>query len=306
MRVQLTDIGGKKNMTIKCARKTGPGTRLTIANDRAIASGVGLLAVLVLTALPSTSTSVGPLLSTDTLALKTCIERAYPDSIAQVVLKEARIDHLEMTNGTTFVWDDGRAKTFEEKLSEPDFEDTLSIPYPTHASPPPAKNVDPGRIRLEPFLRAAYGADQNAVKKNLIPVRWEPTYRRVSFNKKNGAADALASVARSLARLAPRFRPYLTSIGGTFKWRTIKDTHRLSAHAFGIAIDINVKRSRYWKWTPRFETAVFPNATPSAIVDIFEKHHFVWGGKWYHFDTMHFEYRPELFCQVDPRPRRSM
>jgi hypothetical protein len=27
---------------------------------------------------------------------------------------------------------------------------------------------------------------------------------------------------------------------------------------------------------------------------IFEKHGFIWGGKWYHYDTMHFEYRPEL------------
>jgi hypothetical protein len=33
---------------------------------------------------------------------------------------------------------------------------------------------------------------------------------------------------------------------------------------------------------------------PEEIVAIFEKHGFIWGGKWYHFDTMHFEYRPEL------------
>ena len=25
-----------------------------------------------------------------------------------------------------------------------------------------------------------------------------------------------------------------------------------------------------------------------------EKHGFIWGGRWYHYDTMHFEYRPEL------------
>lgn len=25
-----------------------------------------------------------------------------------------------------------------------------------------------------------------------------------------------------------------------------------------------------------------------------EKHGFIWGGCWYHYDTMHFEYRPEL------------
>jgi hypothetical protein len=23
-------------------------------------------------------------------------------------------------------------------------------------------------------------------------------------------------------------------------------------------------------------------------------HGFIWGGYWYHYDTMHFEYRPEL------------
>jgi hypothetical protein len=33
------------------------------------------------------------------------------------------------------------------------------------------------------------------------------------------------------------------------------------------------------------------------IVDIFERHGFIWGGKWYHFDTMHFEYRPELLVR---------
>ena len=31
-----------------------------------------------------------------------------------------------------------------------------------------------------------------------------------------------------------------------------------------------------------------------AIARIFETHGFIWGGAWYHYDTMHFEYRPEL------------
>jgi hypothetical protein len=33
---------------------------------------------------------------------------------------------------------------------------------------------------------------------------------------------------------------------------------------------------------------------PPEIVAIFERHGFIWGGKWRHYDTMHFEYRPEL------------
>src|SRR3569623_1717748 len=33
---------------------------------------------------------------------------------------------------------------------------------------------------------------------------------------------------------------------------------------------------------------------PARNVAIFERHGFIWGGRWSHFDTMHFEYRPEL------------
>ena len=27
-----------------------------------------------------------------------------------------------------------------------------------------------------------------------------------------------------------------------------------------------------------------------------ERHGFIWGGKWYHYDTLHFEYRPGLLA----------
>jgi hypothetical protein len=39
---------------------------------------------------------------------------------------------------------------------------------------------------------------------------------------------------------------------------------------------------------------VYKNQIPLEIVKIFEKYGFIWGGRWYHYDTMHFEYRPEL------------
>lgn len=35
------------------------------------------------------------------------------------------------------------------------------------------------------------------------------------------------------------------------------------------------------------------------FLDIFEKYGFIWGGRWYHYDRMHFEYRPELFLKHD-------
>jgi hypothetical protein len=43
---------------------------------------------------------------------------------------------------------------------------------------------------------------------------------------------------------------------------------------------------------------------PAALVRAFERQGFVWGGKWLFFDTMHFEYRPEiLLMRASPVPR---
>ena len=99
----------------------------------------------------------------------------------------------------------------------------------------------------------------------------------------------------------PHFHRYVDDPAGTFNWRRIKDTERLSLHSFGIAVDINVEYSNYWKWDdPGGERLHldYVNRIPLEIVEIFEKHGFIWGGKWYHYDTMHFEYRPELLIDV--------
>ena len=60
--------------------------------------------------------------------------------------------------------------------------------------------------------------------------------------------------------------------------------------------DIAQKHANYWRWTKPDSKGRYPyrNQIPAEIVEIFEKHGFIWGGRWYHYDTMHFEYRPEL------------
>jgi hypothetical protein len=85
--------------------------------------------------------------------------------------------------------------------------------------------------------------------------------------------------------------------GGAFNWRNILGTSQMSLHSFGIAIDINVKNANYWRWD-KYENddhLLYVNKIPLEIVEIFESFGFIWGGKWYNYDTMHFEYRPELF-----------
>jgi hypothetical protein len=33
---------------------------------------------------------------------------------------------------------------------------------------------------------------------------------------------------------------------------------------------------------------------PEQVIEAFEENGFIWGGKWHRFDTVHFEYRPEI------------
>ena len=70
-------------------------------------------------------------------------------------------------------------------------------------------------------------------------------------------------------------------------------------HGYGAAIDINVALSDYWLWE---RAAGHAHQTPPEIVAIFERHGFIWGGKWSHYDTMHFEYRPELLAGSSASP----
>jgi FMN phosphatase YigB (HAD superfamily) len=91
---------------------------------------------------------------------------------------------------------------------------------------------------------------------------------------------------------------------GAYNWRDIRGQKEMSRHSFGIAIDILPKgwqkKSVYWQWDMEkgLDWAVLPHAKrwspPEEVVKIFEANGFIWGGKWLVYDTMHFEYHPEL------------
>jgi hypothetical protein len=223
-----------------------------------------------------------------------CFSEAYPDHVTEVSRQDD--DVIVHVGDLRLRWDDGHAKSFDEKLADPDLEDTVSIPYPVgEPNDAPEENEDPGRIRHDDFLQHVYGGSESAVRDNLASVDW-PGDRTIAFNEQNGAADALRAVAKELDALPDEYRKYFTKTAGTFNWRTISGTDRMSAHSYAVAIDLNVDYSNYWRWQDKSgENLEYRNRIPWEIVEIFERHGFVWGGKWYHYDTMHFEYRPELF-----------
>ncbi|MBV9989970.1 MAG: M15 family metallopeptidase [Alphaproteobacteria bacterium] len=219
---------------------------------------------------------------------------AYPNEIARIdggwiVFR----DGTRMAAGT-----DDPAKPFDSLLRDATIVDQFRLAYPRGAGiGAPAKDFDPGRFRNEAFFDKLYGNCRLA-RPDLVAVKWVDG-TTVSFARL--AAPELRAVADEIAELPPAIRRAAAPSAGTYNCRAVKDTGRRSMHAYGAAIDLNLHASDYWLW----ETGGWRNRMPRAIVDIFERHGFIWGGRWDHYDTMHFEYRPELNPAGSPADRDS-
>lgn len=239
--------------------------------------------------------------------------RASPAENARLldILIASYPDVLDRHEGSMLVWkddtrmtfDDGvRRKDFDTLLNRPSLRDQFYAPYPTGPmGSPPGVNIDPGRVRYEPFFAKMYGdCRKGEVQRHLVDVVWLPKKwgRPLQATRLNGVAEKLQAVSSELDRLPASFDKYLYPPAGTFNCRAIAGTERLSPHGFAIAIDLATTPAHYWRWTKPDAAGLYPyrNAIPKEIVEIFEKHGFIWGGRWYHFDTMHFEYRPELIA----------
>ena len=231
------------------------------------------------------------------------LEKAYPDTIAG-----HDADALILRDGSRLPISDGRSdKTFDELLNGPDVGDMFAYPYPAGAkAAAPPLNTDPGRIRVEALFRALYGdCKKGEVSGRMRKIAWVPGHGggTVMVTTAQGADKALEAVAKDLDALPASFKKYLVPTAGTYNCRAIAKTDRMSMHAYGAAIDINTTYTTYWQWAKPAADGTFKwsNQIPPEIVSAFERHGFIWGGRWYHYDTMHFEYRPELLGDI-PAP----
>ena len=227
----------------------------------------------------------------------------YPDFV-----KDYKNGKLVMSDGSTIVYDDGRKKSFIELLDDADPEDMFAFKYDMK-SWTPGRMQDAGRSRCEELFKKMYGNSSGAVSRKLVPVRWpfgqatnsggvNKNIKTVKFTTVNGANKQLEKVVAELEK-HPELHKYLAQ-SGAFYWRPVRGAKRLSAHSYGMTIDIGVKFSDYWRTQSSNENATiaYRNKYPHEIVEIFEKYGFIWGGRWYHYDTMHFEYRPEILMDA--------
>lgn len=76
--------------------------------------------------------------------------------------------------------------------------------------------------------------------------------------------------------------PLLTSCGGAYTFRLKRGSRRLSMHAWGLAVDLNVEDNPMGK----------KGKMPKEIIALMAEYGFTWGGRWpgKSRDPMHFQY----------------
>jgi hypothetical protein len=219
---------------------------------------------------------------------------AYPD-----VLARRDGENIYWRDGTVMAISDGiKEKSFDQLLKNASILDQFKLPYRSgHLERAPAVNEDPGRFRNEAFFRKLYGdCRKGEVDRRMVSLVWLPRSwgKIVRATDVAGVADRLKAVSTEVDGLSPAISRAAYPIAGILSCRPVADTGKMSMHGYGAAIDLNLNFSDYWLWQKKIDPIPYRNRMPQDIVDIFERHGFIWGGKWYHYDTMHFEYRPEL------------
>lgn len=233
------------------------------------------------------------------------LQAAYPGSVLGLAAAPGGPGLLDLVlaGNVRVPYHDGRARTPEQALTDPDVRTMLAQVYPlgpvTEATARPAPHFDPGRSRVQGFFTALYGGSEAEVRASCVAVPF--LRRKPQFTTRHGAAQALERVGRRLAALPiddPAYRRILQPVGGAFVWRVIAGTGRLSMHSFGIAVDLNPSLP-YWLTEEHPEGVPAQcRSFPPEILAAFEAEGFIWGGKWAAFDLMHFEYRPELILKA--------
>jgi len=76
----------------------------------------------------------------------------------------------------------------------------------------------------------------------------------------------------------------LSSIGGGYNWRPVRNGAQLSTHAYGCAVDFDPDRNALGDHAPNF-------AAPENryVIEAFRGEGWLWGGNWPTPDGMHFQ-----------------
>lgn len=243
---------------------------------------------------------------------------SWPQRIAETAVRDG--EWMLRIDQTWFAWADGRLLPEEERGRAGEYAGLSFYRYPLELPPlAPLDEQTAARLRErvresernpprrnDAFLGLLLGAANRAETEARI-VRTEVAGFTVYVHE--AIAGPLALVSEELAALKaanPEVKAFLRGLVemNGYNYRFVDGTRTRSYHSYGLAVDLIPRsyggRHAYWRWAmakaPDWWTVPYERRwmVPAPVVEAFERHGFVWGGKWLFFDTMHFEYRPEV------------
>jgi len=247
---------------------------------------------------------------------------AWPGRIAETAVRDG--EWMLRVDETWFAWADGRLLAEAERHRASEFVGLSFYRYPLEL-PPLAPVDDATAARLRDRVRAN---EANPPRRNDAFLglllrsrdRAETEQRIVRVEIAGFTAYVHEDTAPALALVSAELRALKASDPGVavflrglvemngYNYRFVDGTRTRSYHSYGLAVDLIPRtyggRHPYWRWAMTkepdwwavpYERRWMP---PPALVEAFERHGFVWGGKWLFFDTMHFEYRPEILLMA--------
>ena len=169
-------------------------------------------------------------------------------------------------------------------------------------------------VRSPDFLNHLFGTTEIKLREQCD---WVPFLNHNAYMN-NFCESALRNVEVEILKAAKNDQEVQAFIQNlktiySFQQRKIRGTENTSYHSYGLALDLvptsyNRKHAN-WKWSTAFidEWQLIPLekrwSPPQVVIDAFEKNGFVWGGKWVHFDAVHFEYAPEIILLAQSRAK---
>ena len=246
------------------------------------------------------------------------LARAYPSQIERVQFRDG--DWAVRVLGQWFYFAEGRLLPPEDRHRLDEFDPYPFYVYERERPETPTytdeqaqaieevvSRLDQDPVRRHPgFLNALWRVDDHHSAWD----RQKTTYfLGIQTLVHREILEDLAAVEESILELAQsdrRIADFVQRLSGAhgYTYREVDGTDSLSYHAYGVAIDLIPRGFQrwqmYWRWAREAELPWYRIArddlflVPEPIVGAFEAHGFVWGGKWQFYDTIHFEYRPEL------------
>jgi hypothetical protein len=244
---------------------------------------------------------------------------AYPDEVSDRTF--LRGDWSVQVGGEIIYWAGGKLLPEEDLELSGRFSPHPFYSYSGDYEPPIPEYT---KAEKERIIRALDERDENPPVRNprffdlIYNIRdqesaWEQM-RSISFlgfrmTVHREIAGKLARIEGALLPLMDSdatLRDYVASLesGAGYSWREIAGTESRSNHSYGIAVDFTPRdyggKDAYWLWSRDFNGEWFTQGwsrryrPPESFVRAFEAEGFVWGGKWFLFDSIHFEYRPEI------------